>query len=34
MIPVDTTPGINVMGGGIKESDGGGKFKNDIFDTV
>jgi hypothetical protein len=31
MIPIETIPGI--MGGGIKENDGGGEFKYDIFDT-
>jgi hypothetical protein len=31
MTPVETVPG---MGGGIKENDGGGKFKYDIFDTL
>jgi hypothetical protein len=32
MIPVETVPGIR--GWGMKEISGGGKFKNDIFDTL
>jgi hypothetical protein len=32
MIPVETIPRIE--GGGIKESDGEGVFKYDIFDTL
>jgi hypothetical protein len=32
MIPVENTPGIR--GGRMKESDGGGDFKYDIFDTL
>jgi hypothetical protein len=31
MIPVETIPG---MEGGIKESNGWGKFKYDMFDTL
>jgi hypothetical protein len=33
MIPVETTPGIGIGGGEIKESGEGGEFKYDIFDT-
>jgi hypothetical protein len=32
MIPVETAPGIR--GGEMKESSGGGEFKNDIFDAL
>jgi hypothetical protein len=32
IIPVETVPGIR--GGGMKESNGGGEFKYDIFDTL
>jgi hypothetical protein len=32
MRPVETIPGMG--GGGIKENDGGGEFKYDIFDTL
>jgi hypothetical protein len=32
MIPIKTTPGMGE--GRIKESDGGGEFKYDIFDTL
>jgi acyl CoA:acetate/3-ketoacid CoA transferase beta subunit len=31
MIPVETLPG---MGGAMRESDGGGKFKYDIFNAL
>jgi hypothetical protein len=32
VIPVETIPGM--VGGGIKESGGGGEFKYNIFDTL
>jgi hypothetical protein len=32
MIPVEITPGKGERG--IKENDGGGEFKHDIFDTL
>jgi hypothetical protein len=32
MIPVETVPGVR--GEGMKESSGGGEFKNDIFVTL
>jgi hypothetical protein len=32
MIPVETVPGIK--GGGMKESNGRGELKYDIFDTL
>jgi hypothetical protein len=32
MRPVETIPGMGA--GGIKENDGGGEFKNDIFDIL
>jgi hypothetical protein len=30
--PIETTPGM--QGGGIKETDQGGEFNYDIFDTL
>jgi hypothetical protein len=32
MIPIETVPGI--WGGEMKENNGGGEFKYDIFDTL
>jgi hypothetical protein len=32
MIPIEIVPGIR--GGGMRESNGGGEFKYDIFDTL
>jgi hypothetical protein len=32
MIPVETIPGIRE--GGMKENNGGGEFKYDLFDTM
>jgi hypothetical protein len=36
MIPVETVPGVGWggEGGRIKENDGGGKFKYNIFDVL
>jgi hypothetical protein len=34
MILFETIPEMVWGGGGIEESDGGGKFKYDVFDTL
>jgi hypothetical protein len=34
MIPVETTPGIRVEGGGLRENGRGGEFMYDILDTL
>jgi hypothetical protein len=34
MLPVEPIPGIGGGGDVIKESNGGGEFKYDIFDTL